>query len=121
MPVASDYHGDAGRRRKAARRKIEHKNHRSYRCLDCNTLRLVHRKELARAAMPRCVKCGGCLEETSVSIKRRLGVKKEEIGQELHDGLGIYEIKQYECRFCFKRFRSHAGLSLHVQDNHEDF
>ena len=121
MTRTSDYGGHGQDRKAATARKIKDKNHRSYFCLDCGKRRLVHPKELGRRAMPRCTSCGGTLEETETSVKRRLGVTKKQLAKELNDGLGVYEIKQYECPHCHERFRSQGGLAVHVNERHADF
>lgn len=68
MGFVDDYGGNAygGRRRNKRSSSLV-----SMRCRDCQTLRFVSPRELTRASSPRCMKCGGPLEELDVSRKRQ--------------------------------------------------
>ena len=82
-PSVKDYGGASahGRRR---RTRISKETIYSFRCLDCAKLRYVAPRELGRAARPRCLHCGGPLEETAVSNKRHVertdNVRRAKIG-----------------------------------------
>ncbi len=68
-----DYGGfahDRGRRGEKVGRGSRH----SMRCCSCGTLRYVLKKELTRAAPPRCMACGGALEET-IAARKHEGLK----------------------------------------------
>jgi hypothetical protein len=71
MGLYSDY---GGNRQRTTHRRANYGDNAgqvSMRCLDCESLRYVAPLELARAAQPRCIKCGGPLEEIKASKKRR--------------------------------------------------
>ncbi len=42
----------------------------SYACTDCGTLRYTTKFEWTRASKPRCLKCGGPLDETKATVKK---------------------------------------------------
>lgn len=74
MASQNDYggnrvHGSPGRH--AVGRGSRH----SMRCRDCGTLRYVLPVELRRAASPRCMACGGPLEQLEVD-RKRMGLPK---------------------------------------------
>lgn len=85
-PFIDDYGGNSygGRRRTRAGSG----SHQSFRCRDCQKIRYVHRRELARAAQPRCLACGGTLEETESEQKRHKQERKQVIE------------RQFRCRIC---------------------
>ena len=91
---------------------------RSVRCDACGKLSYVLENEFLRAKIPSCYKCGGRLEETDRGHKRRIGLTKRQVATAIN--LGCPGKKPLECEFCGERFRSPAGMSLHVRDNHKD-
>lgn len=68
----SDYGGNAHYRRGARTTRMSREKLRSFRCSDCNKIRFLTRLELTRAAVQHCLECGGSLEETKASRKRRI-------------------------------------------------
>lgn len=113
--MIDDYGGN--RYGKRYRTKFVKENVRSYRCGHCSKLCYFTHREVARGRL-RCVNCGGPVEETEPSVRRNLGVTKKQLSKEV--ALGIGDAKPLTCRHCFKTFRSTAGLSLHIRDNHPD-
>lgn len=106
-PVVSDYGGAAYGRRSVARKRAE--NQASMRCLDCHTVRYVSRLELARAAAPRCLKCGSALEEIERSRKRN-GYSTKPWRQ---------DADTRRCPGCGLKILSNQYLRLHLHGNKE--
>jgi hypothetical protein len=73
--IMRDYGGDNWKRGNGA--GVARKgNTYSYRCRDCKRLRYLLKRDLSRAAMPRCLHCGGPLTETEPSHERRLDTEQ---------------------------------------------
>lgn len=113
--MVDDYGGNRYGRRYTT--KFNKENVRSYRCGHCEKLCYFSHREVARGRL-HCINCGGPVEETDISVRRNLGVTKKKLGAEVARGLD--DAKPLTCRHCYKSFRSPAGLSLHIRDNHPD-
>src|SRR5687767_10679686 len=77
----------------------------SFRCRDCKKMRYVLPRELIRAARPRCLACGGPLEETEANHERHL--EKMETVRALQTGEHAPEktrSKQPVCRSCNTKY-----------------
>ena len=118
MGRVTDHGGDNYRRKNASYTGNGVGKSRSVRCDDCGKLSYIAETEFLRAKIPRCHSCGGGLEETDRGFKRRTGYTKRQVSEAISQGCPGK--KPLTCVACGKRFRSPAGLSLHIQDNHED-
>lgn len=112
-PSVKDYGGLAyGIRRR--RTKLAKENVFSFRCLDCGAVRYVVPRELGRATMPRCLRCGGFLEDTQASRQRRIAkadtlrIARGEAGPA---GLAETGVR---CKSCGAKFRGTSFLALHL-------
>lgn len=119
MPRTSDFGGHASDRGHGVYRAVKNKNHLSFFCLSCGKRCLLHPKTIGRASGIHCSKCGGPLEETDTSFKRRTGLTKTQAAKLMQSEYA--DDKPHECRFCFKRFRSLAARDLHIKEQHEEF
>lgn len=116
MPYLDDYGGNRyGRRRRTKRGKNDI---HSYRCLTCNTLQYFTEREMNRARTPHCKGCGGALQETPASLKKRTGMTVKQYTKIASSGLD--DFKPYQCRVCYERFRSSGGLAIHYREAHPD-
>jgi hypothetical protein len=77
----------------------------SLRCPDCNTMRWANRLELARAARPRCLECGGLLRETEAARKRARGPRPAPAPPRATD----------RCRACGAGFFGAPMLAAHLR------
>ena len=91
-------------------------NIRSFRCVDCKRLTYFPKQQADRVGRAYCPKCGGTLAETRPSASRRMGGLSERELDRIDDQRDLY--KDYACRFCAKRFRNPAALTLHYRDAH---
>lgn len=78
----------------------------SMRCTECEKLRYVTSRELQRAASPRCMGCGGPLEEIVVSKKRR-GVPTKKKAR-------IVRGRTNRCAACGIAFNTNNDLYRHL-------
>lgn len=78
----------------------------SQRCSLCNKLHYIKRVRLTWRSRPKCRTCGGLLVDTKALYEREYKAK-------------VKLALNLKCNHCDKRFRSEAGLNLHVRDNHE--
>jgi hypothetical protein len=101
-------------------------NTRSMRCVRCQTLRYVLNRELSRAARPRCLKCGGAIEEIDVSRERQGLLKKEAFQKEYAKKVPEDEDKVIRCVGCGMSFRAmeraidrplEEYLTVHLEGN----
>lgn len=89
----------------------------SFRCRDCGTLRYVLPKELDRAARPRCLVCGGPLEETKESHKRHL--ERVEAARSIQEGAKTRGVSQHKhrCQSCHGVWNEAKDLVGHLRRN----
>jgi ribosomal protein L34E len=73
------------------------------RCLDCDRLQYVLLAELHRAARPRCIACGGPLDETEATRERRAD-----------DQLSVQLSDAEPCLGCGRLFHGIDALRLHL-------
>ena len=99
---------DYGGHSRGALSKIKKETTSSFYCWDCGKMQYVPNRALGRAGRVHCYHCGGPLKETESSISR-------------HSAPSTDELLPLACHFCQKRFRSAAGLELHLRDNHDEF
>ena len=82
----------------------------SHVCDECGTRRFISKRELSRAASPRCLKCGGVLVETKSEEKRHQN-ERESVTTNV-----------YRCRNCgsnLGRFTPHSLLTHFTLDGDE--
>lgn len=115
-PTLSDY-GSSKYPRRRKKSKIK-SNVLSFRCCDCQTVRYVLPRELIRAARPRCLACGGPLEETAASHERHL--EKMEAVRAMRTGdrrPAQTRVKNPVCRSCGAMYPSTSSLAGHLRRN----
>jgi len=117
-PTVSDYGGKSypgGRQT-----RLKKSNVLSFRCRDCKTVRYVLPHELGRAAQPRCLACGGPLEETETSHERHL--ERTEAIRAIQSGKRSLEQKRTSkknpvCSSCGAIYSDGTGLAGHLRRN----
>lgn len=93
--------------------KLRKETCRSFTCSHCGKLQYATHRQVNRAARVHCLFCGGPLEETESSFKRRTHVSRSKIGRAIHVEFGD---KPLRCETCDKRFRTPTALMLHVEE-----
>jgi len=115
-PKLLDFGGHSYPRRRKSERTVS-KSIMSFRCFNCQTVRYVQLRELGRAARPRCLACGGPIEETTASHERTL----EKLGalQEAKTGLILPKSSRYykKCLSCGTNYADVASMSMHLKIN----
>ena len=113
--VVSDYGGMAHNRGEPYVTERTKANTLSFRCRDCKTLRFVTRRELNRAARPRCLRCGGPLEETKETHDRRLDQQQalEMAKSGVHGPVG--KKGRHPCGVCHAAWPDARGLGGHLR------
>ncbi len=112
-PLVSD-HGGRSYGTRPRRTKLVKEHIYSMRCLDCGALRFVLIHELERATAPRCLRCGGTLEETDVSRKRRIERSDAvKIATGEAGGAGPAE-SGVRCQGCGRKYRDRSYLAVHL-------
>ena len=104
-PVVDDYagsnYGSRGRNKRTGQL--------SFRCDSCGTLRYVNKRELSRAAQPRCLACGGCLLETDATEKKEKSDNKN-YGKDLKR-----ERNARRCRECGWILKTNEDVMGHLE------
>lgn len=117
-PTLSDFGGSNYPKRR--KQNLVKANVLSFRCRDCLTLRYVLPRELMRAARPRCLGCGGPLEETEASHKRHLekmdSVRAVRCGERLPAQIRSPK-KLPKCLSCGTVYPDGLGLCGHLRRN----
>lgn len=109
MPTVSDYGGKHYGGPAGVVTKCSEKQD-SFRCLDCGTLRYVNRREWYRASRPRCLKCGGALDDTDATIKKVRGTIKPP---------PPLSVPRRRCEGCGKAIDSHKEMIAHLSPDSE--
>lgn len=104
-PCVSDFGGNNIRRGFRARFSTETMD--SFSCLECGTRRYVTKIEQTRVARPKCMACGGTLQETQATRKRHKPKRQSVV--ETHP----------RCRACGCRLVSAKSLELHLYQEPE--
>lgn len=115
-PTLSDY-GSSKYPRRRKKSKVK-SNVLSFRCRDCQTLRYVLPHELIRAARPRCLACGGPLEETAVSHERH--IENMEAVRAIRTGERRPKQTRHKkpvCRSCGAVYPATSSLTGHLRRN----
>lgn len=116
-PYVADYGGNCHRGRT---KTTTFGRTRTFWCLDCKTMRHCVPNELNRAAKPRCLKCGGPLEETKASTKRQLGTlgtpKERKQRQDDFAAARKTVAEGCKCQSCGASFGGPRMLAHHLRD-----
>jgi hypothetical protein len=115
-PVISDHGGSSYPQRR--RFKLDKARTLSFRCRDCKVVRFVLPHELNRAAQPRCLACGGTLEETEASHKRH--IERIEVVRAMETKERPPEqpkARKPVCQSCGASFLDAHSLSGHLRRN----
>lgn len=114
IPSLHDYGGNQhGRRVKRTK-----ENAFSHVCRDCNKMQYIPKRELYRAARPRCYHCGGTLLETEATtkkIKEKEDLVAEAKGKPREKFFGIFKRAEIKCPGCYLGFDSKA-FATHIKN-----
>lgn len=93
----------------------------SHRCRDCGKLRYVTRRELTRAAKPRCYACGGTLIETETAHKQIVAKQTSAalaLGKSQYQPLDAQYVAKIACPYCYVGFTdTRVGVRTSAQEH----
>lgn len=88
----------------------------SYQCRDCRKVRYVSRRELNRAAKPRCLGCGGPLVETNTTAEKTMSEATAENAKALNEAAPDPN-GHCRCWGCELAFRKNYYLGKHLEES----
>ena len=102
----------------AMKAKADYEDVRSYRCMECGSIRFVNREDLPRGGV-RCKECFGNMAETCSSMKRRNAPPKRARSAKRQNHYDKEEraAKPFKCPECGQRFRNRGAMAIHMEEH----